>query len=238
MIATTATLAAVFIPISFLPGQTGQLFREFGFTLAISVGLSAVVALSLAPMLASRLLKPHKERKPNALERFGGVLAGIYRTTLRVALKNPLVVIVIALGFAGAALAVFGTLKQELTPPEDRSSIAISVSAPNTVSLDFTRTEMQKIEDMLQPYKASGEATSIFSISGFGSNTSSGFIIMTLADWEQRDRSQQQIAAEMGERPYQTPSRPEFTGTGPTGAWRVPHFTETDDTPGQRGPWD
>ena len=75
VIATTATLAAVFIPISFLPGQTGQLFREFGFTLAISVGLSAVVALSLAPMLASRLLKPHVERKPNLLERFGGLLA-------------------------------------------------------------------------------------------------------------------------------------------------------------------
>src|SRR5690606_21133012 len=98
---------------------------------------------------------------------------------------------------AGSAYAVFGTLKQELTPPEDRSSIAIGVSAPNTVSLDFTRTQMQKIEDMLAPYKASGEATSIFSISGFGSNTSSGFIIMTLADWEHRERSQQQIAAEI-----------------------------------------
>ena len=197
VIATTATLAAVFIPISFLPGQTGQLFREFGFTLAISVGLSAVVALSLAPMLASRLLKPHKERPPNALQRFGLLLAAMYRHTLRLALANPLVVIVIALLFAGAAYGLFGTLKQELTPPEDRSSIAISVSAPNTVSLDFTRTQMQKIEDMLQPYKASGEATSIFSISGFGANTSSGFIIMTLADWEHRARSQQQIAAEV-----------------------------------------
>src|SRR5690606_6238870 len=114
VVATTATLAAVFIPISFLPGQTGQLFREFGFTLAISVGLSAVVALSLAPMLASRLLKPHEERPPNVIERFGGLLAGFYRHTLRFCLRNPLVVIVIAVLFAGAAYAVFGTLKQEL----------------------------------------------------------------------------------------------------------------------------
>jgi hydrophobic/amphiphilic exporter-1 (mainly G- bacteria), HAE1 family len=205
VIATTATLAAVFIPISFLPGQTGQLFREFGFTLAISVALSAVVALSLAPMLASRLLKPHKETKPNLLQRFGHVLQGLYRVTLRLALNNPLVVIVIALIFAGAAWMVFGTIKQELTPAEDRAAIAISVNAPNTVSLDFTRTQMQKIEDILAPYKASGEATSIFSISGFGSSTSSGFVIMRLAPWEERTRSQQQITAEINARLIEVP---------------------------------
>ncbi|MDC9825888.1 efflux RND transporter permease subunit [Devosia sp. ZB163] len=205
VIATTVTLAAVFIPISFLPGQTGLLFREFGFTLAISVGLSAVVALSLAPMLASRMLKPHTERPPNAMERFGGLLSGFYRHTLRWALNNPLVVIVFALVFAAAAWGVFGTLKQELTPPEDRAQIAINVNAPATVSLDFTRTQMQKIEDMLQPYKDSGEATSIFSISGFGSNTNSGFIIMTLADWEHRTRTQQQIAAEINQQLTQVP---------------------------------
>jgi HAE1 family hydrophobic/amphiphilic exporter-1 len=205
VIATTATLAAVFIPISFLPGQTGQLFREFGFTLAISVGLSAVVALSLAPMMASRLLKPHVERKPNLLERFGGLLAAMYRGSLRVVLANPLIVIVVAVMFAGAAALAFGGIKQELTPPEDRASIAIGVSAPATVSLDFTQTQMQKIEELLQPYKASGEATSIFSISGFGSNTSSGFIVMTLADWEHRTRSQQVITAEINQLLTQVP---------------------------------
>ena len=197
VVATTVTLAAVFIPISFLPGQTGLLFREFGITLAISVGLSAVVALSLAPMLASRMLKPHVERPPNLLQRFGGMLAGFYRRTLHVALDNPVVVIVAAVILAAAAWGLFGTLKQELTPPEDRASIAISVSAPATVSLDFTRTQMQKIEDLLTRYKESGEATSVFSISGFGSNTNSGFIIMTLADWEERSRTQQQITAEV-----------------------------------------
>jgi hydrophobic/amphiphilic exporter-1 (mainly G- bacteria), HAE1 family len=205
VVATTATLAAVFIPISFLPGQTGQLFREFGFTLAISVALSAVVALSLAPMLASRLLRPHVERKPNALERFGGVLADFYRGSLRVVLNNPLVVIVVAVLFAGAAVVAFGTIRQELTPPEDRASIAISVNAPATVSLDFTQTQMQKIEQLLQPYKASGEATSIFSVSGFGSNTNSGFIVMTLADWEHRTRSQQVITGEVNQLLTQVP---------------------------------
>ncbi len=197
VIATTVTLAAVFVPISFLPGQTGRLFREFGFTLAISVGLSAVVALSLAPMLASRMLKPHAEKKPNLIQRFGGMLAAIYARILRVSLNYPLVVVVIALLFAGSAWLVFGTLRQELTPAEDRAAVSIRVSAPNTVSLDFTRTQMQKIEEMLQRYRDNGEATSIFSVSGFGSNTSSGFITLTLAPWKERARTQQQIAAEI-----------------------------------------
>src|SRR5690606_9585402 len=74
VVATTITLAAVFVPTSFLPGQTGRLFREFGFTLAIAVLISSVVALSLAPMLASRLLRPHAERPPNPIERFGNML--------------------------------------------------------------------------------------------------------------------------------------------------------------------
>jgi len=199
VIATTATLAAVFIPLSFLPGQTGRLFREFGFTLAISVGLSAVVALSLAPMMASRLLKPHAERKPNPLERFGGVLARIYRSTLHLSLDNPLVVIVIAVLFAGAAYLMFGTLRQELTPAEDRSTIAIRVNAPATVSLDFTRTQMQKIEELVTPLRQTGEVESIFSISGFGSNTNSGFLVLRLAPWEERIRSQQEIVAEVNQ---------------------------------------
>jgi len=205
VIATTVTLAAVFIPLSFLPGQTGRLFREFGFTLAISVGLSAVVALSLAPMLASRLLKPHVARPPNLIERFGGALSKLYASLLRAALNAPIVVLAVAFLFAGSAWLVFGTLRQELTPAEDRSAISIRVSAPNTVSLDFTRTQMQKIEALLQPYRQSGEATSIFSISGFGSNTSSGFIIMTLAPWEERSRTQQQIASEVQAQLVQVP---------------------------------
>ncbi len=199
VIATTATLAAVFIPISFLPGQTGRLFREFGFTLAIAVGLSAVVALSLAPMMASRLLKPHAARRPNLLERFGGVLSGLYRRTLRLSLNNPLVVVVIAVVFAGAAWLAFGTLRQELTPAEDRASVAIRVSAPATVSLDFTRTQMQKIEELIAPLRQSGEVESVFSISGFGSNTNSGFLVLRLAPWEERTRSQQEIVAQINQ---------------------------------------
>lgn len=205
VIATTLTLAAVFIPISFLPGQTGLLFREFGFTLAIAVLLSSVVALSLAPMLASRLLKPHVDRPPNPIERVGGLLQATYRRLLHWSLDNAFVVVLMAVLVAGAAYFVFGTLRQELTPPEDRSIIAISVSAPDTVSLDFTRTQMQRIEDLVRPYRESGEVTRVFSVSGFGSNTSRGFIGLTLAPWEERTRSQQEIAAEINQLLVQVP---------------------------------
>jgi HAE1 family hydrophobic/amphiphilic exporter-1 len=197
VVATTATLIAVFVPLSFLPGQTGRLFREFGFTLAIAVALSAVVALTLAPMLASRMLKEGSQEHHNPLAALGRALSRLYRLTLRFCLRNPLLIVVGAALFAGSAYLVFGTLRQELTPPEDRSVINIGVSAPQTVSLDFTRTQMQKIEDLLQPLVRSGEVESIFSISGFGSNTSSGNLTLTLAPWDQRTRSQQQIANEV-----------------------------------------
>lgn len=197
VIATTVTLAAVFVPLSFLPGQTGQLFREFGFTLAIAVALSSVVALSLAPMLASRLLKPHKERPPNLIQKAGGLLSNLYRGTLRLALANPLVVILLAVLFAGTAWGVFGTLRQELTPAEDRGVILIRVSAPATVSYDFTRTQMQTIEQLVAPLKERGEVETIYSISGWGNSTNSGFLVMRLAPWEERERSQTEIAAEI-----------------------------------------
>lgn len=206
VIATTLTLVAVFVPISFLPGQTGRLFREFGFTLAMAVGLSAVVALTLGPMLASRLLKAHDEKQSrNPLAVVGRGLARVYRNVLRFCLDTPLVVVVIAVLFAGSSLFVFGSLRQELTPSEDRAAISVRVSAPQTVSLDFTQTQMQKLEELFQPLVKSGEVKSIFSISGFGSNTSSGFITLTLAPWDQRARSQQAIVADVNQLLTQVP---------------------------------
>jgi len=200
VVATSLTLMAVFVPISFLPGQTGRLFREFGFTLAMCVALSCVVALSLGPMLASRFLKEHDHSvHHNPVAAFGRLLAAFYRRVLHFCLDTPLVVIVIAVLFAGSALFVFGSIRQELTPPEDRAAIMIRVSAPPTVSLDFTQTQMQKIEDLVQPLVKSGEVTSVFSVSGFGSNTSSGFVTLTLAPWEKRTRSQQAIAAQVNQ---------------------------------------
>ena len=198
VVTTTATLAAVFIPLSFLPGQTGGLFREFGFTLAISVLLSSVVALSLCPVLASKLLKGQsgKEATRGPVIWLGERLTAIYAFTLRFCLAVPLLIIVLSAGFATVAAISFGNIRQELTPSEDRSIALLRVTTPQGVSLDYTASKMREIEALIEPLRESGEVTNVFSIAGTGSDNR-GFMVMTLAEWQDRDRSQQEIVAEI-----------------------------------------
>ncbi|WP_322894972.1 MULTISPECIES: efflux RND transporter permease subunit [unclassified Yoonia] len=199
VVTTTATLAAVFIPLSFLPGQAGGLFREFGFTLAFAVGLSSIVALSLCPVLASRLLREDMGDPGKSGGLFGWIgdkLAAFYATTLRGALNYPVVIVIVAVLFAATAAMMATGIRQELTPPEDRATALLSISAPQGVSLEYTAAKMREIEDLIQPLRDSGEIVNLFSISGTGSG-SRGFMVMSLADWNDRDRSQQEIVADI-----------------------------------------
>lgn len=202
VVTTTATLAAVFVPLSFLPGQAGGLFREFGFTLAMAVLLSSVVALTLCPVLASRILKPEPDapRRPGLLQRLGNGLAALYRQSLRAALAAPLVVLLLTALFAGSAILAVGSIRQELTPPEDRALALVRVDAPQGVSLDYTAGKMRDIEDAMAPLRASGEVQNVFSIAGSGGAANGGFMVMTLANWEDRARSQQEIVADISAR--------------------------------------
>ncbi|KAB0679878.1 efflux RND transporter permease subunit [Aureimonas leprariae] len=202
VISTTATLAAVFVPISFLPGAAGGLFREFGFVLAVAVVISAFVALTLCPMLAAYLLKPHaKERAPGPLaratQRFGGWLAGLYAVTVRACLAFPLIVVIAAAAFSYSAYLTFMTLPQELTPSEDRGVALMRITAPQSASVDYTAAQMRKIEQVLLPYVKSGEASNIYATAGQGGSSSNGFLVMSLADWDRRERTQQEIVAEV-----------------------------------------
>ena len=195
VVATTLTLVAVFLPLSFLGGQTGRLFREFGFTLAIAVMLSAMVALTIGPMMASRFLKSSTlDHSGGPFAKLGGFFARCYRRSLNLALRNPLVVVLVALLFAASAIFVYGNLDEEITPPEDRAQVSLFVRAPNTVSLDFIKTRLSQVEAMLQPYLDSGEAESLFVLSGWGTG---GSLTLTLAPWDERERTQQQIASEI-----------------------------------------
>ncbi len=196
VVTTTATLAAVFVPLSFLPGQTGGLFREFGFTLAMAVLLSSLVALTLCPVLASRLLTRAGDPPEGPVSRLGDRLQALFAATLRRALAAPLVVITATLIFAATSILIAGAIRQEVTPPEDRSVALLSVRAPQGVSLDYTNSKMQEIEAIVAPYRDSGEVRSVFSISGQGSGNR-GFIVMTLAPWDERARSQQEIVSEI-----------------------------------------
>ncbi|MFO1141348.1 MAG: efflux RND transporter permease subunit [Amaricoccus sp.] len=201
VVATTATLAAVFVPLSFLPGQTGALFREFGITLALAVTISALVALSLCPMLASRMLSGGEaEHAPSGgpVARLGGWLEAGYRRLLHAALDAPLLVVMLGLVFGVTAFLMFSSVKRELTPPEDRASAILRISAPQGVSLDFTAAKMRQIEELTAPLRASGEVTSLFSIAGMNGNDNAGFMIFTLAPWGERARGQQAIVDDIG----------------------------------------
>ena len=204
VVTTTATLAAVFVPLSFLGGQAGALFREFGFTLAMAVLLSSVVALTLCPVLASRILKeaPHGAgaQAPGGLVRTGAALAGFYDRSLQAALAAPWLVVGASLIFAGAAALAFGHIRQELTPPEDRAVVLLRVEAPQGVSLDHTTAKMREIEDAVASLQEAGEVTNLFAITGSGGQTNSGFMVMTLAPWGERARGQQEIAADINAR--------------------------------------
>lgn len=206
VLATTATLAAVFVPLSFLPGQTGGLFREFGFVLAFSILLSSFVSLTLCPMLASRMLTQENHAKPGPMRRFGARASEFYRVTLRGCLNAPLIVFVVAAFFTAMGGVGFMTLKSELTPNEDRSQVMMRINAPQGVSLEYAQSQMRRIEDGLQPLVKSGEIDNIFSISGQGGSANSGFMVLTLAHWDKRDRSQQQIVSEINKVTAQIPS--------------------------------
>ena len=201
VITTTATLAAVFIPISFLPGQAGGLFTEFGFVLAFTVMISSLVALTLCPMLASRLIKRRDVSRETGKQRgfvaFGAYMSNIYAKLLHRALDAPLVVVVLALLAAGSAFALLPTIPQELTPPEDRAIAIVRISAPQGVSLDYTRSRMTEIERLVMPLRETGEVQNIFAIAGTGGSSNNGFMVLTLAPWGERVRSQADIVAEL-----------------------------------------
>ncbi|KAB2701132.1 efflux RND transporter permease subunit [Brucella haematophila] len=205
VIATTLTLAAVFVPISFLPGQAGGLFREFGFVLAIAVLLSSVVALTLCPMLASRFLKEGSGETEGAhgplfLRRIGGGLASFYRKTLHACLAAPWVVVLVALLFGGVSVAVFGTIRQELTPSEDRAVAVLRINGPQGISIDFLQSQLNKIEEAIQPLRDDGEIVTTYAIAGSGGSSNNGFMVLTLAPWKERHRSQQEIMADITKR--------------------------------------
>ena len=203
VIATTVTLVAVFVPISFMEGSTGRLFREFGVAVAVAVIFSSFTALSLTPMMCSKLLRPardegvvHRASQPvfNALNRSYGVL-------LRLALGAPIIVVAIAVALSAVSYNLFQMLPREFAPIEDRGVLFIPVLAPEGSSLDYTRDQVQQLEKRLKPIVERGDARSVLSLvaPGFGrpGSVSYAFMILQLNPWEERETSQAQIQREL-----------------------------------------
>ncbi len=208
VLATTATLAAVFIPISFLPGVAGSLFSEFGFVLAFAVVLSSVVALTLTPMLASRLISDrqvHGSGNPvsRVVVAVGEAAVRVYAKLLDAALAAPLVVIVAAAIFASVAAVGFRFLPSELAPSEDRGIVSISVGAPQGSTVDYADSQIRQIEQAALPFVESGQADNIFSMARGGGG--GGSVFMRLAPFGKRTMSQDEITAELSRRVQNIP---------------------------------
>ena len=194
VISTTATLAAVFIPISFLPGQAGGVFSEFGFVLAFAVTLSSITALTLAPVL-SALLDPGKTLG-DAEAATPGALARGFDRVMDFAIRTPLLVLSIAIGFAMIAMGAALTLPSTVTPEEDRGFFLVQARGASDTTIDYLDTQVALVEDILAPYRESGQIETVQSIIGVGGGTSA-FIVVRLPDWAERDFTQQELIAQI-----------------------------------------
>ncbi len=191
VIATTLALAAVFVPVAFIEGRTGRLFTEFALTLAGAVFISSFVALSLSPMMCSRLLR--REASEGAISRGIGraleALERVYGVTLRWALANRAAVVLIAVFVAAGNVVVFNQLRSELAPLEDRGVLFGILVGPEGATIDYTDAYMRQVEEA---YETIPEMRQYFTASGF-QIASEGLSVLLLDPWQERERHITQI---------------------------------------------
>jgi multidrug efflux pump len=201
VIATTLVLVSVFVPITFLEGDLGRLFSEFSITMAAAVCFSTFVALTLCPMLASKLLV-NSERKSltRVIDTLFSKFRALYTKALKFCLKFKLFVLVIFALIGSLSFYLIDNLPKEYAPKEDRGAFFLLVTGPEGASYQYTKEYMEEIEKRLMPYVESGEVTRLLvrAPRSFGvlSNFSDGIAIIVLNDWEIR-RSGFQIMGEI-----------------------------------------
>lgn len=197
VIAMTITLAAVFTPIAFTEGRTGKLFAEFALTLAGAVLVSGFVALTLSPMMCSRLLK-HKENPGwfyRTGERLLAALENTYRRSLYLTLKVRPLMVLIGLGCLFGMYHTFNQLNSELSPTEDRGTIIGFGIGPEGSTTEFLDQYSRQIENI---FSGVPEVERYFVITGLFPTESNIIAFAGLQDWEQRQRGSQQIAGTLG----------------------------------------
>jgi len=191
VIAMTLTLAAVLAPLGFTGGLTGALFREFAFTLAGAVIISGLVALTITPAMAARLLKSgHGSRFQRIVDGTFDRVANWYERRVSSSLDYRPVTLLMVLALVGATGFMFLNTTTELAPEEDEGALFAILNGPRYATLDYTELYTDQIHLITKDIP---ELRTEFSIVGFGRQTNSGFYIWALKDWAERDRSQKEI---------------------------------------------
>ena len=195
VVAMTLTLAAVFAPLAFTPGRTGRLFGEFALTLAGAVLVSGFVALTLTPMLCSKLLRHNP--KPTVFDRTMESLlvrlSNAYAGALRWTLAHRWVILVVMLASGGGSAWLYSTAKSELSPMEDRGVIAMPIRAPDGATLQYTARYLDELERITAQYP---EFDRRFLFMG-GGQVSTAFGVLRTVDWTERDVTTQELARKL-----------------------------------------
>ena len=206
VISTTAVLVAVFLPIGFLEGNTGRLFRELSVALAAAVAISALVALTLTPMMSSKLVRPHSEDKANVVTRWMQArldrMAELYRRTLERTIDRPVMFGVAMLLAVAGTVVLFRLVPSELAPPEDRGVFFASVVGPEGAGFDYTVGQVKQVEDVLLSQVGEGKPLQRVNTrvpGGFGASEEmhTGQAIVFLQDWSNRDVTTDEVVAQL-----------------------------------------
>ena len=206
VVATTLVLVSVFVPLAFLDGNIGQLFTEFALAIAAAVIFSSIAALTLSPMLSSKILKQRQRssRFGQTVDRLFAGLERAYRRTLAKTLAYPSLAaaLVIASGFL--AFGLVKLIPQEFVPPEDRGTFFVSVRSAEGASFESNAENMRKIEAILMPYTEQGKIDRLL-VRTPGWGGSAGVAIVGAVPFEQRDWStfelMKEISAELSQVP-------------------------------------
>ena len=195
VVAMTLTLAAVYAPLAFTPGRTGRLFAEFALALAGAVVVSGFVALTLSPMMSSRLLRhnPNPGWFDRGMERVLNAITRGYSRALALALRVRWLVVVVMAASALGSWFLLQSTKQELAPIEDRGVILVNINGPDGATLAYTRRYAEAVERIGQNYP---EFDRIFSNIGSPS-VAQGNVFLRARPWEERTRTTQEIAREI-----------------------------------------
>ncbi|MFN9765622.1 MAG: efflux RND transporter permease subunit [Pseudomonadota bacterium] len=214
VVAMTLTLAAVFAPLAFTPGRTGRLFGEFALTLAGAVLVSGFVALTLTPMMCSKLLRhnPSPGWFDRSVEAVLVRMTGLYTASLRAVLRVRWLVVLLMLGAGGASWWLFSTAKKELAPMEDRGVIFMPVRAPDGSTLEFTARYLDAIEAITSQYP---EFDRRFMFMG-GGQVSTGSSVLRTVDWTERERSTIELARDLLPKVGSLPGVSVFPSTPPS----------------------
>ena len=202
VVATTIVLVSVFLPIAFLQGDVGRLFSEFAITMAAAVAFSSFVALSLSPMLASKILRPRGEENAatKLVDKGFRRLQRRYHIMLAGALKHKWIIVLVFLAMGALSSWLLTHIPDEYTPKEDRGAFFVLVNGPEGASYNYIKKYMDEAESRLMPLVESGEVTRLLvrAPRSFGSLAifNNGIIIVVLNDWDTR-RSAWEIMADV-----------------------------------------